>query len=110
WVGTGPRHEAARQAGLSHMLEHMAFKGTLTRSGKGSAAEIDKVGGDLNADASREQTAFHARILKENVDVALDLISDILINPTFDENELEREREVILQEIGQARDTPDDLI
>ena len=110
WVGCGPRHERPEQAGLSHMLEHMAFKGTLTRSAKDIATEIEEVGGDLNAYTSREQTAFHARVLKDNVGVALDLISDILLNPTFDENELEREREVILQEIGQARDTPDDLI
>jgi len=110
WVNCGARHETAEQAGLSHMLEHMAFKGTLTRSAKDIATEIEEVGGDLNAYTSREQTAFHARVLKENVGVALDLISDILINPAFDESELEREREVILQEIGQARDTPDDLI
>jgi predicted Zn-dependent peptidase len=110
WVGCGPRHESQEQAGLSHMLEHMAFKGTLARSAKDIATEIEQVGGDLNAYTSREQTAFHARVLKENVNVALDLISDILINPTFDEGELEREREVILQEIGQTRDTPDDLI
>ncbi len=110
WVNCGARHETAEQAGLSHMLEHMAFKGTLTRSAKDIATEIEEVGGDLNAYTSREQTAFHARILKENVGLALDLISDILINPAFDPVELEREREVILQEIGQARDTPDDLI
>ena len=110
WVGCGARHERREQAGLSHMLEHMAFKGTLTRSAKDIATEIEEVGGDLNAYTSREQTAFHARVLKENVDVALDLISDILINPVFDPDELEREREVILQEISQARDTPDDLI
>jgi predicted Zn-dependent peptidase len=110
WVACGPRHERPEQAGLSHMLEHMAFKGTLTRSAKDIATEIEEVGGDLNAYTSREQTAFHARVLKENVGVALDLISDILVNPLFDADELEREREVILQEIGQARDTPDDLI
>ena len=110
WVNCGPRHERSPQAGLSHMLEHMAFKGTLTRSARDIATEIEEVGGDLNAYTSREQTAFHARVLKENVGVALDLISDILINPLFDEDELEREREVILQEIGQTRDTPDDLI
>ena len=110
WVNCGARHERLEQAGLSHMLEHMAFKGTLTRSAKDIATEIEEVGGDLNAYTSREQTAFHARILKENVGLALDLISDILINPVFDAGELEREREVILQEIGQARDTPDDLI
>jgi predicted Zn-dependent peptidase len=110
WVGCGARHESAREAGLSHMLEHMAFKGTETRSAKDIAIEIEAVGGDLNAYTSREQTAFHARVLKDNVGLALDLVSDILIHPTFDNGELEREREVILQEIGQTRDTPDDLI
>jgi len=110
WVNCGARHETAEQAGLSHMLEHMAFKGTLTRSAKDIATEIEDVGGDLNAYTSREQTAFHARVLKENVGLAFDLISDSLINPAFGAGELEREREVILQEIGQARDTPDDLI
>ena len=90
WVNCGARHETAEKAGLSHMLEHMAFKGTLTRSAKDIATEIEEVGGDLNAYTSREQTAFHARVLKEDVDLALNLISDILINPTFDAGELER--------------------
>jgi len=110
WVGCGARHEAPREAGLSHMLEHMAFKGTETRTTKDIAIEIEAVGGDLNAYTSREQTAFHARVLKDNVDLALDILSDILINPTFEKDELERERDVIIQEIGQTRDTPDDLI
>jgi len=110
WVNCGARHESPAEAGLSHMLEHMAFKGTATRSAKDIATEIEAVGGDINAYTSREQTAFHARVLKEDVGLALDLLSDILINPAFDENELEREREVIIQEIGQTRDTPVDLI
>ncbi len=102
WVDCGARHETPREAGLSHVLEHMAFKGTIRRSAKDIATEIEAV--------SREQTAFHARVLKEDVPLALDLLSDILIEPTFETGELEREREVIIQEIGQARDTPDDLI
>jgi predicted Zn-dependent peptidase len=110
WVNCGARHETPDEAGLSHMLEHMAFKGTATRSAKDIATEIEAVGGDLNAYTSREQTAFHARVLKEDVGLALDMIADILINPTFDESELAREREVVIQEIGQTRDTPDDLI
>src|SRR6266478_7023702 len=110
WVGCGARHESAREAGLSHMLEHMAFKGTETRSAKDIATEIEAVGGDLNAYTTREQTAFHARVLKEDVGLALDMIADILLNSTFEEGELTREREVIIQEIGQTRDTPDDLI
>ena len=96
--------------GVSHMLEHMAFKGTDTRSARDIAEEIEAVGGYLNAYTSREQTAFHARVLKADVPLALDLLADILTNPTFEQAELERERQVVLQEIGQARDTPDDII
>jgi predicted Zn-dependent peptidase len=96
--------------GLAHMLEHMAFKGTATRSAKDIATEIEAVGGELNAYTAREQTAFHARVLKDDVGLALGILSDILVHPAFAEDELEREREVILQEIGQARDTPDDLV
>jgi predicted Zn-dependent peptidase len=110
WVGTGSRNERPEQMGLSHMLEHMAFKGTARRSARQIAEEIEAVGGYLNAYTSREQTAFHARILKGDVPLALDIIADILINPAYQSDELERERQVILQELGQARDTPDDII
>jgi predicted Zn-dependent peptidase len=96
--------------GISHMLEHMAFKGTERRNAREIAEEIEAVGGYLNAYTGREQTAFHARILKADVPLALDLLSDILIHPTFEQSELERERQVVLQEIGQAKDTPDDII
>ena len=110
WVATGSRNEHPSEMGLSHMLEHMAFKGTATRSARQIAEEIEAVGGYLNAYTSREQTAFHARILKNDVGLALDLVADILVNPTFAADELERERQVVLQELGQARDTPDDII
>lgn len=110
WVGTGSRNERAPEMGVSHMLEHMAFKGTERRSARALAEEIEAVGGILNAYTSREQTAFHARVLKADVPLALDIIGDILIHPTFEQSELERERQVVLQEIGQARDTPDDII
>jgi predicted Zn-dependent peptidase len=110
WVNTGTRNEAPVQMGISHMLEHMAFKGTERRSARVIAEEIEAVGGILNAYTSREQTAFHARVLKNDVPVALDIIADILIRPTFEAGELERERQVVLQELGQARDTPDDII
>jgi len=110
WVNTGSRNEYPSQMGVSHMLEHMAFKGTTTRSARAIAEEIEAVGGVLNAYTSREQTAFHARILKEDVPLALDMIGDILTNPTFEQSELERERQVVLQELGQARDTPDDIV
>ncbi|HWY64816.1 MAG TPA: pitrilysin family protein [Rhizomicrobium sp.] len=110
WVNTGSRNEDPSQMGVSHMLEHMAFKGTATRSARAIAEEIEAVGGVLNAYTSREQTAFHARILKDDVALALDIIGDILANPTFEQSELERERQVVLQELGQARDTPDDIV
>jgi predicted Zn-dependent peptidase len=110
WVDTGSRNETPAEMGVSHMLEHMAFKGTTTRSARAIAEEIEAVGGILNAYTSREQTAFHARVLKQDVPLALDMIGDILTNPTFEQAELERERQVVLQELGQARDTPDDIV
>ena len=110
WVNTGSRNETAAEMGVSHMLEHMAFKGTATRSARAIAEEIEAVGGVLNAYTSREQTAFHARVLKADVPLALDIIADILTNPSFEPAELERERQVVLQELGQARDTPDDIV
>ena len=110
WVNTGSRNENPQQMGVSHMLEHMAFKGTATRSARAIAEEIEAVGGILNAYTGREQTAFHARVLKDDVPLALDIIGDILTNPSFEQGELERERQVVLQELGQARDTPDDIV
>lgn len=110
WVNTGSRNELPAQMGVSHMLEHMAFKGTATRSARDIAEQIEAVGGVLNAYTSREQTAFHARILKDDVPLAMDIIGDILTNPSFEQAEVERERQVVLQELGQVRDTPDDIV
>jgi len=110
WVNVGARAEAAELNGVSHMLEHMAFKGTTSRSALDIAEQIESVGGHLNAYTSREQTTYFARVLAENVPLATDILSDILLNSTFDGDELERERGVILQEIGEAHDTPDDLV
>jgi predicted Zn-dependent peptidase len=110
WVDVGTRHEAAAINGAAHFLEHMAFKGTERRSARAIAEEIEAVGGHLNAYTSRESTAYYAKVLKEDLPLALDILSDILQNSTFDPEELERERAVILQEIGQANDTPDDII
>src|SRR3954466_11562177 len=87
WVNTGSRNEKPSQMGISHLLEHMAFKGTATRSARAIAEEIEAVGRVLNAYTSREQTAFHARILKEDVPLALDVIGDILTNPTFERSD-----------------------
>ena len=100
WVATGSRNEMPAEMGLSHMLEHMAFKGTASRSARQIAEEIEAVGGYLNAYTSREQTAFHARVLKADVPLALDLIADILVNSTFAAEELERERQVVLAGAG----------
>ena len=110
WVNCGGRHETAPIMGVSHMLEHMAFKGTKRRSARDIAVEIEAVGGFLNAYTSREQTAFHARVLKADVPLGIDILADILTAPAFEQSELERERQVVLQEIGQARDTPDDIV
>ena len=110
WIGAGARHEAAEQNGIAHFLEHMAFKGTRRRSALRIAEEIEDVGGYINAYTSRETTAFYARVLGSDVPMALDVVADILLEPAFEEGEIEVERGVILQEIGQALDTPDDVI
>jgi predicted Zn-dependent peptidase len=110
WVLAGARHEEASQNGIAHFLEHMAFKGTKRRSALQIAEAIEDVGGYINAYTSREVTAYYVRVLKEDVPLALDVVADILRNPVFDPREIEVERGVILQEIGQAADTPDDII
>ena len=96
--------------GVSHFLEHMAFKGTERRTAAQIAEEIEAVGGHINAYTAREQTAYYVKVLKEDTALAADIIGDILTHSTFEPEELERERGVILQEIGQANDTPDDII
>ncbi|MEM7060028.1 MAG: pitrilysin family protein [Pseudomonadota bacterium] len=110
WVDVGTRHETAEENGIAHFLEHMAFKGTSQRTALQIAEEIEDVGGYLNAYTSRERTAYYARVLSADVPLALDLIADILRDPSLDEAEIETERGVILQEIGQSLDTPDDII
>lgn len=110
WVKCGARQETEASNGIAHFLEHMAFKGTKTRNAKQIAESIESVGGFLNAYTSREATAYYAHVLKDDVGLAFDILQDILNNSIFDEQELERERGVILQEIGQTYDTPDDII
>ncbi|MDG1240262.1 MAG: pitrilysin family protein [Planktomarina sp.] len=110
WVNAGGRHERIEQNGIAHFLEHMAFKGTARRSSVQIAEAIEDVGGYINAYTSREMTAYYARILQGDVHLALDVISDIVLNSIFDPAEIEVERGVILSEIGQALDTPDDII
>jgi len=110
WVSAGTRHENANENGISHLLEHMAFKGTERRSALQIAEEIEAVGGSINAYTSRENTAYYAKVLKEDIGLAVDIISDILQFSTMETDEVEREREVVIQEINQTKDTPDDII
>ena len=106
----GTRDEQPNVNGVSHLLEHMAFKGTERRDAYAIAAEIEAVGGHLNAYTSREHTAYYAKVLKDDLPLAVDLIGDILQHSVMDAEELAREQAVILQEIHQAHDTPDDIV
>src|SRR6202163_4291313 len=110
WVGAGSRDEHADEHVVTHCLEHTAFKGTAKRTARQIAEEIEAVGGDLNAATSVETTAYYARVLRADVPLALDVLSDILTSPSFDPDELRREQNVIAQEIGAAQDTPDDVV
>ncbi|MAU40763.1 MAG: peptidase M16 [Kordiimonas sp.] len=110
WADVGSRHETEELNGISHMLEHMAFKGTERRSALDIVEEVEDVGGYLNAYTSREHTTYYVRLLKEDLGLGIDVLADILQHSAFSSEELERERSVILQEIGQANDTPDDLV
>ncbi|WP_431861176.1 M16 family metallopeptidase [Azospirillum sp.] len=110
WVGVGTRNEASSVNGVAHLVEHMLFKGTKRRSAFRISEEIENVGGQLNAYTTREHTAYYAKVLHEDAGLALDIIADMLQHSLLDEGELARERTVVLQEIGQAIDTPDDII
>ncbi|QLF69678.1 insulinase family protein [Peteryoungia desertarenae] len=110
WIKSGSRNETPAEHGIAHLLEHMAFKGTHKRGARQIAEEIENVGGELNAATSTETTAYYARVLKDNVPLAVDILADILTDSVFAEDELEREKHVILQEIGAADDTPDDVV
>jgi predicted Zn-dependent peptidase len=110
YVAAGTRHEVSEEQGVSHFLEHMAFKGTERRSAAQIAEEIENVGGHINAYTAREQTAYYVKVLKEDLPLGADIIADILQHSVFDAAEFEKERGVILQEIGQANDTPDDIV
>ena len=110
WFGAGARYERPEENGVAHLLEHMVFKGTARRSAQDIAEEIEAVGGSMNAYTSRENTAFYAKVLKDDVALAVDVVADMMTAPAFDPVEMRRERAVVLQEIGQARDTPDDIV
>jgi predicted Zn-dependent peptidase len=110
WFKAGAVDETAEEHGVAHLLEHMAFKGTATRSARRIAEEIEAVGGYLNASTGYGRTGYYARVLRPEVDLGLEILVDILTNPLFDEGELAKEREVVIQEIGEAADQPDDAV
>ena len=110
WIKAGGRDELGAENGIAHMLEHMAFKGTARRDAQQIAVEVEAVGGNMNAHTAREETAYYVRILPEYVPLAVDVLFDILTESTLPDVEIERERGVILQEIGQCLDTPDDVV
>jgi predicted Zn-dependent peptidase len=110
WVETGSRHESHHENGISHFIEHLLFKGTERRSAAQIAEEMDAVGGVLNAFTAKEHTCYYAKVMDENLPLAIDLLTDIFLHSSFDSDEIERERSVILQEISQAEDTPDDYV
>jgi predicted Zn-dependent peptidase len=110
WVENGSRHESESENGISHFIEHLLFKGTARRTAAQIAEEMDAVGGVINAFTSKENTCYYAKVLDENLPLAIDLLTDIFLHSSFDAEEIERERSVILQEISQVEDTPDDYV
>lgn len=110
WVKSGSRNERAEEHGIAHMLEHMAFKGTENRTAYQIATDIEDVGGEINAATSVETTAYFARVLKDDMPLAVDILADIITSSKFEEEELEREKQVVLQEINATQDTPDDIV
>jgi predicted Zn-dependent peptidase len=110
WVETGSRHEPEPRGGVSHLIEHLVFKGTATRTAEAIARTMDSVGGQMDAFTTKEHTCFYVQVLDEHLPLAVDLLTDILLHPLFDAEELEREKQVVLQEIRMVEDTPDDVI
>ncbi|WP_174801900.1 M16 family metallopeptidase [Martelella limonii] len=110
WIKSGSRNELHDEHGIAHLLEHMAFKGTKRRTARQIAEEIENVGGEVNAATSTETTSYYCRVLKDHLPLAVDILADILTGSAFDEDELAREKNVIMQEIGAASDMPDDVV
>jgi predicted Zn-dependent peptidase len=110
WVGVGTRHEDAQDNGVAHLVEHMLFKGTARRNAFDISAEMENVGGHLNAYTTREATAYYAKVLKQDIALAADILCDMVQNSAIDAQELDRERGVVVQEIGQSIDQPDDIL
>lgn len=110
WIGTGSRNESKENNGISHFLEHMFFKGTKNRTAKEIAESFDSIGGQVNAFTSKEYTCFYAKVLDEHADFALEVLADMFFNSIFDEEELKKEKNVVLEEIKMYEDTPDDIV
>src|SRR5512144_2657219 len=110
WLKRGSRHEGAHVSGISHFIEHMVFKGTKTRSAERIAAEVDSIGGYMDAFTSKEYASFHLKVLDEHLPLAVEILGDIVLNPLFDSEELAKEKKVIFEEINMVEDTPDDLV
>jgi predicted Zn-dependent peptidase len=110
WLTRGSRHESAERGGIAHFVEHMLFKGTATRSAEDIAQEIDSIGGQLDAFTAKEYASYYIKVLDEHLPLALDILSDIVRNPAFSVDDIEREKKVVVEEIKMVEDTPDDLV
>jgi predicted Zn-dependent peptidase len=110
WLTRGSRHESAERGGIAHFVEHMLFKGTSSRSAEDIAQAIDSIGGQLDAFTAKEYASYYIKVLDEHLPVALDILSDIVLNPAFSPDDLEREKKVVVEEIKMVEDTPDDLV
>jgi predicted Zn-dependent peptidase len=110
WLTRGSRHESAERSGIAHFVEHMLFKGTGTRSAEDIAQQIDSIGGQLDAFTAKEYASYYIKVLDEHLPLAIDILSDIVRNPAFSPDDLEREKKVVVEEIKMVEDTPDDLV
>src|SRR6185503_6016674 len=110
WLKQGSRHETPEQAGISHFIEHMVFKGTRNRSAELIASQVDSIGGHMDAFTAKEYASFHLKVLDEHVPLAVDILADIVMNPLFDPLEMAKEKKVIFEEMSMVEDTPDDLV
>ena len=110
WLTRGSRHETAELGGIAHFVEHMLFKGTASRSAEDIAQAIDSIGGQLDAFTAKEYASYYIKVLDEHLPLALDILSDIVLNPAFSPDDIEREKKVVVEEIKMVEDTPDDLV
>src|SRR5205814_8430632 len=110
WLKRGSRHEGEDKSGISHFIEHMVFKGTKNRSAEMIAAQVDSIGGHMDAFTAKEYASFHLKVLDEHLPMAVDILGDIVANPLFDPEEMAKEKKVIFEEINMVEDTPDDLV